>query len=573
MMKAARRFVEDESGMTLALAIMMIVIIGVMGAGLLTFVSGDLNTVTQENRGQKAFEMADAGVAAAKRQLLSDCGSNASCQNNYNDPTDAPVDDLDWSDAQGGLTLNDLDGDGGTLDCVNVKISTTGTYDFKVVSTGYYHSGATGDCEDDADAKRKIEAKLHGETGLGGGSGGPPVNPGYYTPSDILIAGNLNMAGESLFSEQDIIFKGLSPKTRQGFQDAAKDNAFETGDPLGGSNTPDALYDWYSPELPGNQNWNLQRRWKLNAKAPFKVPSDTYDEMGFAAQGKICSPPSSSALTCTDSDPSVADGVFGYDSTTGKSAAEDPTLYPCPEPAKKGDPPPPCATTTPLSYSTHMMFKPKDDPCSVTSCPTPKLIQEEHTISYPFPRVKPSTKRLYDKAQESGNRYWPCTSTVCSPPFTTGADPLFSSSGSPKANKVVFIDAAGHDLTFSSDHGNLYKGVLVVCNGTLTLDAKFTGIIVTLTGDDGTGHSCGNDPSRGRFILAANNQDFSGWMYANGGTGTDTVAGLPGITLENNTKISPLPSGSDDLANVAFGTTTPSTPNNFSVQGWRELYN
>ena len=57
--------------MTMALAIMMIVLIGVMGAGLLTFVSRDLNTVIEENRGQRAFEVADAGIEAAKRQLAS----------------------------------------------------------------------------------------------------------------------------------------------------------------------------------------------------------------------------------------------------------------------------------------------------------------------------------------------------------------------------------------------------------------------------------------------------------------------------------------------------------------------
>ena len=72
-MRTARRFVKDESGMTMGLAIIMIVLIGVMGAGLLTFVSRDLNTVIEENRGQRAFEVADAGIGAAKRQLASDC--------------------------------------------------------------------------------------------------------------------------------------------------------------------------------------------------------------------------------------------------------------------------------------------------------------------------------------------------------------------------------------------------------------------------------------------------------------------------------------------------------------------
>ena len=69
-MRTARRFVEDESGMTLALAMIMIVLIGVMGAGLLTFVNRDLNTVVEENRGQRAFEMADAGIGPPSASSL-----------------------------------------------------------------------------------------------------------------------------------------------------------------------------------------------------------------------------------------------------------------------------------------------------------------------------------------------------------------------------------------------------------------------------------------------------------------------------------------------------------------------
>src|SRR5215211_1774036 len=82
-----RQFAHNESGMTLALAMIMIVLIGVMGAGLLTFASRDLNTVTEENRGQRAFEIADAGINAAKRQLFTDCGNAAGtdCRKYYND--------------------------------------------------------------------------------------------------------------------------------------------------------------------------------------------------------------------------------------------------------------------------------------------------------------------------------------------------------------------------------------------------------------------------------------------------------------------------------------------------------
>ena len=121
-MRTARRLVKDESGMTMALAIIMIVLLGVMGAGLLTFVSRDLNVVIEENRGQRAFEVADAGIAAAKRQLASNV-----VRTDY----DSVSPDIQWSKAQGGLTLNDLDGDDpdvagpledSTPDSVNVTI-------------------------------------------------------------------------------------------------------------------------------------------------------------------------------------------------------------------------------------------------------------------------------------------------------------------------------------------------------------------------------------------------------------------------------------------------------------------
>src|SRR5215217_504842 len=105
-MKIARRFVDDESGMTLALAIIMIVLIGVMGAGLLTFVNRDLGTMVEENRGQQAFEMADAGVYAAKRQLTSDCSANADCQGHYNGSGTPSLADNQWSGAGGGSGLN-----------------------------------------------------------------------------------------------------------------------------------------------------------------------------------------------------------------------------------------------------------------------------------------------------------------------------------------------------------------------------------------------------------------------------------------------------------------------------------
>ena len=78
------RIAREEAGMTMALAIMMIVLIAVMGAGLLTFAMRDLSAVVEINQGQKASEAAEAGIHAAKRQLLAN-----SFPNLYNDPATA----------------------------------------------------------------------------------------------------------------------------------------------------------------------------------------------------------------------------------------------------------------------------------------------------------------------------------------------------------------------------------------------------------------------------------------------------------------------------------------------------
>ncbi|MBA3388456.1 MAG: hypothetical protein H0U02_03705 [Rubrobacter sp.] len=102
-----RRFIRDETGMTMGLTVIMIVLIGVMGAGLLTFVSTDLNAVIEVNRGQRAMELADAGIDAAKRQLNVD----AKVINYNDDPTDGG--DSEWAD-DGTPKELDFDGDGAT---------------------------------------------------------------------------------------------------------------------------------------------------------------------------------------------------------------------------------------------------------------------------------------------------------------------------------------------------------------------------------------------------------------------------------------------------------------------------
>ena len=124
------RRLREERGMALGLAIIVVVVIGVMGAGLLTFVSTDLQAVVAVNRGEQAFELAEAGVEVAKAHLA-------------NDPRPA-----DWSSGE----LH-LDGMGENSASATIEHdSADGS--FVVVSTGQY--GQT---------KRRIEATFYVEDG------------------------------------------------------------------------------------------------------------------------------------------------------------------------------------------------------------------------------------------------------------------------------------------------------------------------------------------------------------------------------------------------------------------------
>ena len=66
------RLIREESGVALGLAIVLVVLIGAMGAGLLTVVVSDLEATLEANQGQRAFEMAEAGIEVAKVRLAED---------------------------------------------------------------------------------------------------------------------------------------------------------------------------------------------------------------------------------------------------------------------------------------------------------------------------------------------------------------------------------------------------------------------------------------------------------------------------------------------------------------------
>ena len=63
---------RDESGVALGLAVIVVVLIGVLAAGLLATLRSDLEATAQANRGQRALHLAEAGAQAAAAQLRAD---------------------------------------------------------------------------------------------------------------------------------------------------------------------------------------------------------------------------------------------------------------------------------------------------------------------------------------------------------------------------------------------------------------------------------------------------------------------------------------------------------------------
>ena len=66
------RLLPEQRGMALGLAIIVVVIVSVMGAGLMTIVATDLEALVAVNRGKQAFELAEAGIEVAKAHLAND---------------------------------------------------------------------------------------------------------------------------------------------------------------------------------------------------------------------------------------------------------------------------------------------------------------------------------------------------------------------------------------------------------------------------------------------------------------------------------------------------------------------
>ncbi len=212
-----KQLLRDESGVALGIAIMVMVIVGVMGAGLLVFVRNDLEAVIEVNQGQRAFDIADAGAQVAKQQILGnkvpahydvEDPTNPDCNTDANDPDDLIDTDNDiqrapsgenWAPDGGGQTRSFADGQFtvnirwlnqdplADPDCIAPETTSSpesGVDYFKVISTGEYRN-----------ATRRVEA-IYETYDLS-------IPRAYFTPGKINIGGSACIDSVSIFSSDD----------------------------------------------------------------------------------------------------------------------------------------------------------------------------------------------------------------------------------------------------------------------------------------------------------------------------------------------------------------------------------
>jgi hypothetical protein len=456
-----RRFIKDEDGVALGIAVILIVIVGVMGAGLLVFVRNDLQAVVEVNRGEKAFNIADAGVEAAKQQLLMDATRQHYDLDLTNDCTPESRLGADWSpsttvyenpdcsgaevprdppgvtkDFAGGkfnVTIQCLnqDGDPAPRPCSGVSESAPESVPaseetfFKVVSTGYYPADESG-------AKRKIEAIFS--------TSEANVPQAYYTPGDIEFSGNVDISGVSFFSQGNI--RGSN----------------------GGSVSIDR-----GPATPYG-DWDTRPDSNYNTEPRTDALGSNVEGAGLAAEGTICDG--------NDCSTSAADGEYDYDSTT----------------------------------TTQFYRKPEANLLDTN---------EAGKITYPYNPYESYDLDLLKSIAMSqsgnsadGNNFYSVGGNSTMVEHDANGDikyPEVSTSSS-----VVYIQANGNDVTYSvnNDPDPKAEGIVVIENGNLKMgnsSSGFRGAFI-VTGD---GSTTGEYTSSGRetvegYVIADGEMTISG---------------------------------------------------------------
>jgi hypothetical protein len=248
-----------------------------MGAGLLTFVRSDLETVVEVNQGQRALSLADAGVQAARRQLRSDAEPghyDAEAAGNVGWARVAP------GGGTAGKTLT-LD-EGSVRVTIRYLLPSTSAAEVgerdhapEMVSGGenYFEVISEGTS---GEARCRVEAILY--------TSRIEAPAAYHTPGDITLRGDVAIGGVSLFAGGDINRVGDVSIDRE---------------------TPATYGDWNTTSSSPPS--------RLNTAPRTDAAGNRMTGAGLAAEGLVCE-----NGDCSDSPTnSVADGIHDYDRYTG----------------------------------------------------------------------------------------------------------------------------------------------------------------------------------------------------------------------------------------------------------------
>ncbi len=513
-----RGFVRDESGMVMGLTVIMVLLIGVMGAGLLTFVMKDLQAVVEVNRGQRALDIADAGVQAAKSHLrvdsfrqhydtngANDCdegirvgGENWSRATDvYTDPdgyctgpgTRSDVASTPWREdqgvskafaggrfhvtiecfVQGTETDTNSPCKGGAGYAPVASIEASNQKFFKITSTGYDTAAGNG-------AIRKVEAIYTTAKRTYA-----PI--AYWTPKNIDFGGTKCVSNMSFFAGVNI----TNTISGQGCN--------KTDTPAGiiaDRPASDNIYkDWYN-------SYNSSRR--VNASNTSIKPP------GFGAVGFVC------GSTCkNDGSDRIADGYQDYDSTTDSKGQKKQFV------AKVTDP----SSQITFPFDPRNTLGENGDPRDIID---PSLVEEM--------RAAAAEQDTYVKLTNSQNHSikttdWPVPGGVAI---------------------TYFVDAAGGNVSFDVNptNGKKAAGILIVQNGNFELGSSssgFQGVIIVI--GDGT--------TTGKYTQAG------------GGSGKAQLDGYVSASGDMKISGSVSPSTTIDYTNL----------NSFydvKLWSWRELY-
>ncbi len=450
--------------MVLPLAIIMVVLIGVMGAGLLTFASTDLNTVIEVNQGQKAFDTAGSGIQAARRQLLSDA-----IPEHYGYGAD-PTKNVSWSyETTGGAVkayaqMKTLSFDGKTirisiqyLPPVTAPATPNTDQAPEIIPAGqtklesgcnYFKVRSYGES---GQAKRGSEA-IYCASKF-------DVPTTYYTPKSIEFKGTVDVKGVSFFAGQDILQNGSVSFNRCTTPTELLDTA----------NCPALYGDWDSTQFNPASNHNTQGR-------KTSYPSGTpIAGAGLAAERFVCN---GGSLPCTDSD---ADGINDYDSMTSPKF--------CRKPA-------PLGSTAPCSMAV-----------------TVNDLNPSNTISYPFsPDFDPNLEQLEEEAKIQGNHYdtrknidTSNSTTKVKYPKCSTDQTVFYMDG--QAGTVDYNIPSGYNSCAEPNIGPIPRGTIVIENGNFKMNGSvaFKGIVIVT----------GNGTTTGLYQTAGN-PDLDGFVLADG---------------------------------------------------------